>query len=125
MIKHLDHIVLTVKNIEETCDFYGRVMGMDVREFGEGRKALHFGRQKINLHKTGSEFEPKARTPLPGSADLCFISDEPIAMLLKHLGKCGVTVVEGPVARSGAMGPIDSLYIRDPDGNLIELSNYQ
>lgn len=124
MIDRLDHLVLTVKNIEETCDFYGRVLGMEVREFGEGRKALHFGRQKINLHEAGSEFEPKARTPLPGSGDLCFISDEPIAKLLEHLRHCQITVEEGPVARSGAMGPIDSLYIRDPDGNLIELSNY-
>lgn len=125
MIDRLDHLVLTVKNVEETCDFYGRVLGMEVREFGEGRKALHFGMQKINLHEAGREFEPKARTPLPGSGDLCFISDEPIAKLLEHLRHCKIAVEEGPVARSGAMGPIDSLYIRDPDGNLIELSNYE
>ena len=124
MINRLDHLVLTVKNIEETCDFYGRILEMDVREFGEGRKALHFGRQKINLHEAGREFEPKARTPLPGTADLCFISDEPMAKLIGHLERCRVAVEEGPVARTGASGPIQSLYIRDPDGNLIELSNY-
>lgn len=125
MINRLDHLVLTVKDIEETCEFYGHVLGMDVREFGDGRKALHFGNQKINLHEAGREFEPKARTPLPGSADLCFISDEPIAKLVEHLRACKEMIEEGPVARSGAMGPIDSLYIRDPDGNLIELSTYR
>lgn len=98
---------------------------MEVQGFGEGRKALHFGDQKINLHEAGSEFDPKARIPLPGSADLCFISDEPIAKLLEHLRQFGVGVEEGPLSRTGASGPIESLYIREPDGNLIELSNYR
>ncbi|MBB5181082.1 catechol 2,3-dioxygenase-like lactoylglutathione lyase family enzyme [Planomicrobium koreense] len=125
MINRLDHFVLTVENIQQTCDFYGNVLGMEVKEFGEGRKALHFGQQKINLHEAGNEFEPKARSPLPGSADLCFISDEPLEKLLEHLKQNGVAVEEGPVSRTGASGTIQSLYIRDPDGNLVELSNYE
>ncbi|HSP20921.1 MAG TPA: VOC family protein [Planococcus sp. (in: firmicutes)] len=125
MINRLDHLVLTVRNIQQTCDFYRNVLGMEVRAFGEGRKALHFGNQKINLHEAGSEFDPKARFPLPGSADLCFISDELLEELHERLEQCGVAVEEGPVSRTGASGPIQSLYIRDPDGNLIELSNYR
>lgn len=125
MINRLDHLVLTVGNIQQTCDFYGNVLGMEIKEFGEGRKALHFGQQKINLHEAGSEFEPKARSPLPGSADLCFIWDGPLEKLLEHLKQSGVAVEEGPVARTGASGTIQSLYIRDPDGNLVELSNYK
>ena len=97
---------------------------MEVVTFGEGRKALSFGRQKINLHQTGYEFEPKALTPTPGSGDMCFITDTPLAEVISHLKTCDVTILEGPVPRTGAAGPIESVYLRDPDGNLIEISNY-
>ena len=123
-IESLDHLVLTVQNIEATCAFYEKVLGMDVTTFGNGRKALHFGKQKINLHEAGKEFEPKAAKPSPGSADLCFITKMPISDVMRHLNKCNVTVEEGPVERTGALGPITSVYIRDPDGNLIEIANY-
>lgn len=122
-ISHLDHIVLTVANIDITLDFYQRVLGMRAVTFGEGRHALAFGQQKINLHQAGREFEPKAATPQPGSADLCFISLTPIEAVIEHLQKEGVTLTEGPVRRTGAAGPILSVYLRDPDRNLIELSN--
>lgn len=122
-IIRLDHLVLTVKNIDKTCDFYSRVLGMEVITFGEGRKALTFGQQKINLHEVGKEFEPKAKTPMPGTADLCFITDTPILDVINHLGGCEVPVEEGPVIRTGALAPITSVYIRDPDDNLIEISN--
>src|SRR4051812_13753785 len=124
-INRLDHLVLTVANIETTCDFYHRVLGMEVVTFGQGRKALSFGNQKINLHQQGHEFEPKAQTPTPGSADLCFIADIPIDEWVAHLNQCGVEIIEGPVERTGATGKIVSLYFRDPDLNLIEVSNYQ
>lgn len=122
-INHLDHIVLTVANIDITLDFYQRVLGMRGVTFGEGRHALAFGQQKINLHQAGREFEPKAATPQPGSADLCFICLTPIEAVIEHLQKEGVAVTEGPVRRTGAAGPILSVYLRDPDRNLIELSN--
>ncbi|PJH93161.1 VOC family protein [Bacillus sp. SN1] len=124
MIKRLDHLVLTVQNLQETIDFYTSVLGMEEETFGEGRKALRFGNQKINLHEADHEFEPKAKHPLPGSADLCLISDEPISKVLEHLKKTNVNVEEGPVKRTGALGPILSVYIRDPDQNLIEISEY-
>ena len=123
-IDRLDHLVLTVQNIAGTCDFYSRVLGMQVVTFGEGRKALQFGRQKINLHGRGREFDPKARHPTPGSGDLCFITDVPLRQVMDHLRSCGVEILEGPVKRTGAAGPIESVYLRDPDGNLIEVSNY-
>ncbi|KIL45084.1 VOC family protein [Jeotgalibacillus soli] len=122
-ISQLDHFVLTVKNISKTCDFYHRVLGMKVITFGEGRKALQFGQQKINLHEAGREFEPKAKLPTSGSADLCFISDVDLSDVMSHLKDNDVPVEEGPVERTGALGPIKSVYIRDPDGNLIEISN--
>lgn len=122
-IDRIDHLVLTVAHIETTCEFYSRVLGMSVITFGEGRKALAFGRQKINLHQAGKEFEPKAHAPTAGSADLCLITDTPLAQVIEHLETCGVPVVEGPVMRTGATGPIRSVYVRDPDRNLIELSN--
>ncbi|RAX39503.1 VOC family protein [Rhizobium tropici] len=122
-IDHLDHLVLTVASIEESCDFYTRVLGMGIEIFGEGRKALTFGNQKINLHRAGHEFEPKAERPTPGSADLCFISTTPLGDVIAHLQAEGVAIEEGPVRRTGATGPILSVYFRDPDQNLIEVSN--
>jgi catechol 2,3-dioxygenase-like lactoylglutathione lyase family enzyme len=123
-IDSLDHLVLTVRNIEDTARFYSRVLGMHVISFGEGRKALAFGSQKINLHEFGKEFEPKAGLPTPGSADLCFITRAPLAEFIAHLADSGVEIIEGPVKRSGAKGEILSVYFRDPDMNLIEVSNY-
>jgi len=123
-ILRFDHIVLTVADIERSCRFYERVLGMRVVTFAGGRKALAFGEQKINLHQRGKEFEPKAHAPTPGSADLCFITATPVADVLVHLRACGVAVLEGPVARTGAVGPITSVYFRDPDHNLIEVANY-
>ncbi|WP_218061427.1 VOC family protein [Paenibacillus kribbensis] len=123
-ISRLDHLVLTVKDIDTTCDFYSQVLGMEMITFGEGRKALRFGQQKINLHEVGKEFEPKAKSPMSGSADLCFITDVPLSEVISHLDSFGIPVEEGPVQRTGALAPITSVYLRDPDGNLIEISNY-
>jgi catechol 2,3-dioxygenase-like lactoylglutathione lyase family enzyme len=123
-ITRLDHIVLTVRNLDATCQFYTDVLGMDIVTFGNGRKALHFGQQKINLHEAGKEFEPKAHVPTPGSADLCFITETPISIVVEKLEQAGVTIEEGPVNRTGALGKITSVYFRDPDKNLIEVSNY-
>jgi catechol 2,3-dioxygenase-like lactoylglutathione lyase family enzyme len=123
-IDRIDHLVLTVRSIEASCDFYSRVLGMDIVTFGAERKALAFGAQKINLHQSGREFEPKAEHPTPGSADICFISATPLSEVIAHLSGCGVPIVEGPVARTGATGPIQSVYFRDPDRNLIEVSSY-
>jgi catechol 2,3-dioxygenase-like lactoylglutathione lyase family enzyme len=123
-IDRLDHLVLTVRDVEATCSFYARVLGMEVVTFGEGRKALAFGRQKINLHQAGREFEPKAALPTPGSADLCLIADVVLDEVIAHLAACDVTIIDGPVMRTGTTGPIRSVYFRDPDGNLIEVSNY-
>lgn len=122
-IESLDHLVLTVASLEATCAFYRDVMGMDVRSFAGGRTALHFGDQKINLHVAGQEFEPKAETPLPGSGDLCFISETPMDQIIETLHRHDVTIIEGPVPRTGAAGDLNSVYFRDPDGNLIEVSN--
>ncbi|GFO66336.1 VOC family protein [Geomonas paludis] len=124
MIDRIDHIVFTVKDVAVTCAFYERVLGMRVETFGEGRKALCFGAQKINLHQFGNEFEPKAKAPAPGCQDICLISSIAIAEVEKHLLSCGVAIEEGPIKRTGATGPINSIYFRDPDGNLIEISNY-
>lgn len=124
MIESIDHIVFTVKNIDETCEFYQRVLKMKVDVFGEGRKALSFGIQKINLHQWGKEFEPKALAPAPGTQDICLISQVPIGEIVKHLEACEVEIEDGPVRRTGAAGPINSIYFRDPDQNLIEVSNY-
>jgi catechol 2,3-dioxygenase-like lactoylglutathione lyase family enzyme len=123
-IERIDHLVLTVRDIGATCDFYSRVLGMQVVTFGGDRKALRFGRQKINLHERGKEFEPKALHPTPGSGDLCFVTEVPLQQVVDHIRSCGIQIIEGPVRRTGAVGPIESIYIRDPDGNLIEVSNY-
>ena len=123
-IDRLDHLVLTVADIDATCAFCARVLGME-RVDAKGRTALRFGGQKINLHQKGHEFEPKANLPTPGSADLCFIAKTPLAEVQAHLHACGVAIIEGPVERSGAMGAILSVYFRVPDGNLIEVSNYR
>lgn len=122
-IKSLDHLVLTVASLETTCAFYRDVMGMEVVTFADGRTALHFGDQKINLHVAGHEFEPKADTPLPGSGDLCFLSETPMDRIIETLGRHGIAIIEGPVPRTGAAGELNSVYFRDPDGNLIEVSN--
>jgi catechol 2,3-dioxygenase-like lactoylglutathione lyase family enzyme len=122
MIDHLDHLVLTTRDKDACIHFYTVVLGMTLETFGAGRIAFRFGAQKINVHESGKEFLPKARVPTPGSLDLCFIAattlDAAIASLSGHL----VPIEEGPVARTGATGPIRSVYVRDPDGNLIEIA---
>ena len=123
-IDRIDHVVLTARDVDATCAFYARVLGMQVVTSAGDRKALRFGCQKINLHQAGREFEPKADRPTPGSADLCLIATTPLADVIAHLRACDVTIVEGPVAKTGATGPLRSVYFRDPDGNLIEVSNY-
>lgn len=123
-ISHIDHIVLTVENIEATVKFYTQVLGMEEVTFGQGRKALGFGNQKFNLHQKGKEFEPKAANPTPGSIDICLIANTPISSVVTHLRNLDVKIEEGPVQRTGAQGPITSIYLRDPDSNLIEVSNY-
>lgn len=123
-IDALDHFVLTVKDIAATCDFYSKVLGMVVIKFGEGRNALTFGSQKINLHEQGKEFEPKAHNPVPGSGDICLITSLTLPEVIAHLSACKVEIIEGPVKRTGAVGTLLSVYFRDPDLNLIEVSNY-
>jgi catechol 2,3-dioxygenase-like lactoylglutathione lyase family enzyme len=118
----LDHLVLTVADIGTTVNFYERVMGMRAITFGDGRRALRFGDQKINLHEIGREFEPRAFRATPGSADLCFLIDAPVETVLAELADAGVPVELGPITRSGALSPINSVYFRDPDGNLIEVA---
>ena len=117
----LDHLVLTVADIDATVVFYER-LGMRGETFGDGRRALRFGQQKINLHQAGAEFEPYALRPTPGSADLCFLVEGPLEHVARALADAGVEIELGPVERMGAAGVIDSLYVRDPDGNLVELS---
>lgn len=121
---HLDHLVLTVASIEQSCEFYQRVLGFEVVTFRGDRKALCFGQQKINLHQVGKEFEPKAEKPTAGSADLCFIAATPLEEIIAELHQHGVSIEEGPIQRTGATGAIMSVYIRDPNQNLIEISNY-
>jgi catechol 2,3-dioxygenase-like lactoylglutathione lyase family enzyme len=124
VIAAIDHIVLTVASIDETLKFYTRCLGMAEATFGQGRKALAFGRQKINLHEAGHEFLPNARHATPGSADLCFVASIPLAQAILCLRENGVPIEQGPVERSGATGKIRSVYVRDPDGNLLEISEY-
>ena len=122
-LEKLDHLVLPVSDIDAIAMFYTTYLGMEKRVFGENRVALHFGDQKINLHPAGWDYEPKARVSVAGTADLCFIVSEGVESLQTKLVQLGVEIIEGPVVRTGATGPLRSIYIRDPDGNLIELSN--
>ncbi|EPC4333584.1 VOC family protein [Enterobacter asburiae] len=124
MISHLDHFVLTTRDMQGYVDFYSGLLGMVVVRFGTGRTALRFGQQKINIHEYGREIEPKAHLPVPGSLDLCFVIQGTIAELLAHLNAYDVKIEEGPVRRTGARGEIESVYLRDPDLNLIEFSVY-
>lgn len=123
-ISHLDHLVLTVADIKTTCQFYQSALNFEIISFGENRKALQLGSQKINLHQVGKEFEPKAFHPTAGSADLCFIAETPLNEVISHLQSLNIEIVEGPIERTGAIGKILSVYLRDPDQNLIEISNY-
>jgi catechol 2,3-dioxygenase-like lactoylglutathione lyase family enzyme len=123
-IERIDHLVLTVRDIKVTCEFYARALGLHVVTFDNKRKALQFGQQKINLHQAGKEFEPKSALPTPGSADVCFITRVPLGQVIEHLRAQNVSVIEGPVGRTGALGAMESVYLRDPDGNMIEISNY-
>ncbi|HAL66922.1 VOC family protein [Pseudomonas sp. DE0010] len=122
MIDHLDHLVLTTIDIEACKDFYTRIMGMKLENFGAGRLAMRFGEQKINVHVRGHEFEPKAHLPVPGALDLCFIASISLEEVVAHLKAQQWPIIEGPVQRTGATGPIRSIYVRDPDLNLIEIS---
>lgn len=123
-IGRIDHVVLTVASIEATCAFYRDVLGMEIVTFAGGRRALSFGVQKINLHEVGREFEPKAARPTAGSGDFCLIADTPLEQVIAELQARGIAIEEGPVNRTGATGPIRSVYIRDPDDNLVEIANY-
>ncbi len=123
-IKNIDHLVLTVANIEATCNFYQKAFNMEVITFGAGRKALKFGAQKINLHSAAQPFEPKAFKPTPGSADFCLITEMPLEKAMAHLHENCIEIEAGPVERTGAQGKILSVYVRDPDCNLIEIGNY-
>ena len=122
-VQRIDHVVLTVADIERTIAFYERVLGMSAVTFGEGRRALAFGDQKLNLHQAGREFVPKAVRPTPGAIDVCFTTDVPLADVAAHLRAQSVEIELGPVDKTGARGPLRSLYFRDPDGNLLEVSN--
>lgn len=124
LINNLDHLVLTVSNIDESCSFYKRVLGLEIITFGDKRKALLIGQQKINLHQVGQELSPCAGKPTAGSADLCFITSKPINEISSHLEECSVSIELGPVPRTGVLGAMTSLYFRDPDTNLIEVSYY-
>ena len=123
VIDRLDHLVLTVADIEATCRFYSEVLGMRIEKFGEGRTALRFGFQKINLHQKGAEIDPHALNATPGAGDLCLITSTPTSVVIAHLRSHAVDIIAGPVRRAGAVGALDSVYFRDPDGNLIEVSN--
>jgi len=123
-IDRIDHVVLTAHDVDRTIEFYSRVLGMEPVSFAGGRRGLAFGRQKINLHQAGREFEPKALTPTPGSLDLCFITETPLEEVIAHLKAERVAIAQGPVEKTGALGAIVSVYFRDPDGNLVEVSNY-
>ena len=123
-IDRIDHLVLTVFDLDRTLDFYQRVLGMEPITFAGGRRGLAFGRQKLNLHQAGREFEPKALKPTPGAIDLCFITESTLDEVVAHLRSQGVAIAAGPVEKTGALGPMMSVYFRDPDGNLVEVSRY-
>lgn len=124
MIRSIDHFVLTVASIEASCDFYSRALGFGVEVFGpEKRTTLTFGQQKINLHEVGREFTPRARVATAGSGDFCMLSDTPVDEVAAHLRTLGIEIEDGPVRKTGATGPLISVYFRDPDGNLVEVSN--
>jgi catechol 2,3-dioxygenase-like lactoylglutathione lyase family enzyme len=123
-ISGVDHLVLTVESIERTIAFYTGVLDMRAETFGDGRRALHFGSQKFNLHEAGHEFEPKARRPTPGSVDICLVSATPLDEVVDAMRARGVPIVEGPVDRTGAQGAMRSVYVRDPDDNLVEICHY-
>jgi catechol 2,3-dioxygenase-like lactoylglutathione lyase family enzyme len=122
-IDRLDHLVLTVADLDVTTSFYTRVLGMTATTFADGRRAVAFGRGKINLHQAGHEYEPKAAAAAPGTADLCFITEQPLSTVIEELRAAAVPIEEGPVERTGAAGRLLSVYLRDPDQNLIEISN--
>ncbi len=124
IIDRIDHMVLTVADRDATCDFYSRVLGMEKVEFAGGRVALGFGKQKINLHPADAPYTPRAENPMTGAGDLCLITETPLADVIAHLQAEGVEIIEGPVAKTGAQGAITSVYFRDPDENLVEVSNY-
>jgi len=119
----LDHFVLTVRSIEDTVAFYRRAIGLEAVTFGDGRRAIQIGEQKVNLHEAGHELEPKASRPTPGSGDFCIVTNEPLEAVIARLSRLGIAIEEGPVARTGAMAPLRSIYVRDPDGNLVEIAN--
>ncbi len=123
LVRAIDHFVLTVADVEASIDFYTRVLGLEAVTFADGRRALAFGSQKINLHQAGAEYLPHAANPVPGAADFCLLSDVPVMDLAGHLASLGVEIIEGPVEKTGATGPLLSIYFRDPDGNLVEISN--
>jgi catechol 2,3-dioxygenase-like lactoylglutathione lyase family enzyme len=123
-IDRLDHLVLTVADVDRTCRFYQEILGCEPMTFADDRRALIFGRQKINLHRLGKEFEPRALRPTAGSGDLCFIATTPLETVIQELRDKNIAIEVGPVARTGALGPMRSIYIRDPDQNLVEISNY-
>eukprot|EP00112_Aurelia_sp_Birch-Aquarium-sp1_P006700 Seg1734.2 transcript_id=Seg1734.2/GoldUCD/mRNA.D3Y31 product="Glyoxalase domain-containing protein 5" protein_id=Seg1734.2/GoldUCD/D3Y31 len=123
-VDRIDHLVLTVKNVNKTVEFYMKILNMKTITFGNGRKALQFGNQKFNLHEYGNEFLPKAEVPMPGSIDICLVTKTSLKDVINHLKENKVIIEEGPVERTGATGKIMSVYFRDCDGNLIEVSNY-
>ena len=123
-VDRLDHLVLTVRSLARTCEFYEKVLGMEVVHYGHGRIAVRFGDQRINLHEVGKEFSPKAMRPTPGSGDLCFITRRVLTEWVDHLAASGVPIVEGPVRKTGTLGSMESIYVRDPDENLIEIASY-
>lgn len=123
-IDRLDHLVITVRDVEASLRFYERVLGMRRETFEDGRVSLHFGRQKINVHPYPSDVEIVAKDPRPGTADLCFITEAPLDDVVAHLKACDVPIEMGPIARAGAIGPMTSVYLRDPDENLIEIAVY-
>jgi catechol 2,3-dioxygenase-like lactoylglutathione lyase family enzyme len=123
LVRAIDHFVLTCADVQATIDFYSRVLGMEAETFAGGRRALKFGSQKINLHQKGAEFTPRARVATAGSGDFCLLSDVPVGEIAARLAAEGVEIIEGPVSKTGATGPLISVYFRDPDGNLVEVSN--